>query len=81
MIQKTYFGFEGHLSFNLNWQFPTAPFDAKSRILPRSVYTWCVSVHTNIIKCVIFIVIRIMDRIWVHHPFSLLITPSPLAQC
>ena len=39
------------------------------------------SVITIIIKAVLFIVIRITERKGVRHPFCLLFTSSPLAQC
>ena len=35
----------------------------------------------SVIKCVLFVVIRIMERKWVRHLFCPLFTPSPLAQC
>ena len=38
------------------------------------------SAITTVIKCVLFIAIRIAVRKWIH-PFCLLFTPSPLAQC
>ena len=49
-----------------------------------SAYTWRfqpVSIITTVIKCVLFIVIRITKRKWVHHPFCPLFTPSILTKC
>ena len=51
------------------------------KVVLHVTFFWLVSVITADIKCVLFIVIRITERKWVHHPLCLLFAPSPLEHC
>ena len=61
--------------------FTSAPnrINLKKQVKARLHVTFLAIIIT-VVKCDLFIVIRITDRKWVRHPFCLLFTPSLLTQ-